>query len=161
MRDAIARVEADTQHFLDIGGSRGPQQFHRELGEILYEGCGVGRTKESLMTALSEVRRLQREFRQDLSVPGGSEHVNQTLEKAGRVQDFLELAELMCIDALDREESAGAHFRFEHQDDGEAKRNDDEWAFASAWESHADGTFTRHMEPLEFTAVPLATRSYS
>ncbi|MDP9806811.1 succinate dehydrogenase / fumarate reductase flavoprotein subunit [Trueperella bonasi] len=161
VREALARVEAATQRFLDIGGTRGPQQFHRELGQIMYEGCGVGRTEESLKKALGEVRRLQGEFWEDLSVPGGSAQVNQTLEKAGRVRDFLELAELMCIDALDREESAGAHFRFEYQDEGEAKRNDDEWAFASAWESHADGTFTRHMEPLQFTAVPLATRSYT
>nr|WP_277870846.1 fumarate reductase/succinate dehydrogenase flavoprotein subunit [Trueperella bialowiezensis] len=161
VQEAIARVEQRTQRLMSIGGTRGPQQFHRELGEIMYEGCGVGRTEESLTKALGEVRRLQGEFWEDLSVPGGSAQVNQTLEKAGRVADFLELSELMCIDALDREESAGAHFRFEYQDDGEAKRNDAEWAFASAWESHPDGTFTRHMEPLEFTAVPLATRSYS
>ncbi|QTG75991.1 fumarate reductase/succinate dehydrogenase flavoprotein subunit [Trueperella pecoris] len=158
--EAMERVRARTNRLLSIGGTRGPVQFHRELGQIMYEGCGVGRTKKSLTTALAEVRRLQGEFWEDLSVPGGDAQINQTLEKAGRVADFLELAELMCIDALDREESAGAHFRFEYQTDGEAKRNDEQWAFASAWES-AGGTFIRHMEPLEFTAVPLATRSYS
>ncbi|MCM3906854.1 fumarate reductase/succinate dehydrogenase flavoprotein subunit [Trueperella bernardiae] len=160
VREALERVQARTDAFLAIGGSRGPVQFHRELGAILYEGCGVGRTKKSLEKAIGKVRRLRGEFWEDLSVPGGDAQVNQTLEKAGRVADFLELAELMCVDALDREESAGAHFRFEYQDDGEAKRDDAHWAFASAWESAPDG-FVRHMEPLTFTAVPLATRSYS
>ncbi|MGV4303226.1 fumarate reductase/succinate dehydrogenase flavoprotein subunit [Trueperella pyogenes] len=160
VRAAMERVRVRTDRLLSIGGTRGPVQFHRELGAILYEGCGVGRTKKSLEKALAEVRRLQREFWEDLSVPGGQAQVNQTLERAGRVADFLELAELMCVDALDREESAGAHFRFEYQDHGEAKRDDERWAFASAWESSAGG-FIRHMEPLAFTAVPLATRSYS
>ncbi|MDY5403209.1 MAG: fumarate reductase/succinate dehydrogenase flavoprotein subunit [Trueperella sp.] len=160
VREALERVQARTDSFLAIGGSRGPVQFHRELGAIMYEGCGVGRTKASLTKAIGEVRRLRGEFWGDLSVPGGDAQVNQTLEKAGRVADFLELAELMCVDALDREESAGAHFRFEYQDNGEAKRDDAHWAFASAWESTPDG-FVRHMEPLTFTAVPLATRSYS
>lgn len=172
--DALARVNVRTQALLDVGGTRGPVQFHRELGEILYRGCGVGRTKESLTTALAEVRRLREEFWEDLSVPGGGEQVNQTLEKAGRVADFLELAELMCVDALDREESCGAHFRHEHQAAGEARRDDDRWMFASAWESlsandpsrpaESDaGTrrFARHAEPLDFVAVPPVTRSYA
>lgn len=100
-------------------------------------------------------------------MPGSDKNINQTLEKAGRVADFLELAELMCIDALDRDESCGAHFRSEHSDKGEAMRDDDNWLFASAWQT--DGppqvgsarlAFTRHAEPLEFTAVPLARRNY-
>ena len=163
--EALARVRARTDALLAVGGTRGPVQFHRELGAIMYEGCGVGRTAESLTTALGEVRRLRGEFWQDVSVPGGSGQVNQTLEKAGRVADFLELAELMCVDALDREESCGAHFRFEHEADGEAKRDDSRWSFASAWETtgERDGELelARHMEPLEFVAIPPVTRSYA
>ncbi|MFN8048168.1 MAG: fumarate reductase/succinate dehydrogenase flavoprotein subunit [Ancrocorticia sp.] len=169
VQEALGRVNARTQALLDVKGTKGPTQFHRELGEILYRGCGVGRSKDGLIKAREEVRALRDEFWKNVSVPGVGSQVNQTLEKAGRVADFLELAELMCVDALDREESAGAHFRVEHQDDGEAKRDDEHWTFVSAWQTESPAgsaqgtvplTFTRHVEPLIYTAVPMATRSY-
>lgn len=165
VKQAMDRVRQRTESLLSIGGKRGPVQFHRELGEIMYAGCGVGRSKETLTTALGQLRELRAEFWDDLSVPGSGDQVNQTLEKAGRVADFIELSELMVTDALDREESCGAHFRTEYQDSGEAKRDDDTWMFASAWETTSGPTgdlkFTRHAEPLTFTAVPPATRSYA
>ncbi|HHW83767.1 MAG TPA: fumarate reductase/succinate dehydrogenase flavoprotein subunit [Actinomycetales bacterium] len=168
--DAVGRARARTDALLAVGGTRGPVQFHRALGEIMYRGCGVGRSPESLATAIEEVRALRGEFWSELFIPGSGAEVNIALERAGRVADFLELAELMCVDALDRDESCGAHFRADHQAEGEAVRDDEHWAFASAW--GADGpeqgqgpadyalTFTRHAEPLSFTAVPMATRSY-
>lgn len=169
VREAVARVQARVDRLLSVGGDQAPATFHRRLGDILYAGCGVERSEESLTTAIEDVRSLRAEFWRDVAVTGRGEAFNQVLEQAGRVADFLELAELMCVDALDRTESCGAHFRAEHQDDGEARRDDEHWAFASAWATHArpddqDGTglrFTRHAEPLRFEAVPLATRSYS
>jgi succinate dehydrogenase / fumarate reductase flavoprotein subunit len=158
---AMDRVRTRTDALLAIGGTRGPAQFHRLLGEVLYRGCGVSRSAESLTTAIAEVRALRAEFWTDLRVTGTGEELNQELEHAGRVADFLELAELMCIDALDRDESCGAHFRVEHQTaTGEALRDDDRWAFVSAWETRDDGHAVRHAEPLTYTAVPLQTRDY-
>ncbi len=162
---AMEGVKNRVARLLAVGGNTSPSEFHRRLGNILYEGCGVERSRESLLTARDEVIALRKEFWEDVSVPGTGTQVNQTLEKAGRVADFLDLAELMIVDALDREESAGAHFRSEYQADGEARRNDALWASASAWETHMTPggslDFTRNYEPLEFTAVPLATRSYA
>ncbi len=165
VREAMDRVRGRVGALLAVGGDVSPSVFHRRLGEILYRGCGVERSRESLTAARAEVAELRSEFWANVAVPGTGAHVNQTLEKAGRVADFLELAELMIVDALDREESAGAHFRTEFQDAGEARRNDALWAFVSAWESQSSGTgspsYIRHAEPLSFTAVPLATRSYT
>lgn len=169
VKDAMARVNARTDALLSVGGTRTPTSFHRELGDIMYEGCGVNRSKEGLIKARDQIQELRKEFWENVAVPGTGSQVNQTLEKAGRVADFLELSELLCVDALDREESCGAHFRVEHQVEGEAARDDDHWTFASAWQT--DGgegpttettplTFTRHAEPLNFSAVPMATRSY-
>lgn len=162
--EAIERVEARIAKLLAVKGTTSPGEFHRRLGDILYEGAGVERSRQSLETARDQVIRLRKEFWQDVSVPGAGAGVNQTLEQAGRVADFLDLAELMIVDALDRDESCGAHFRTEHQEDGEAKRDDDRYRFISAWETNRtlNGlSFVRHYEPLEFEAVPLATRSYS
>ena len=107
------------------------------------------------------IRELREEFWRDLRVLGSTDEFNQDLEKAGRIADYLELAELMCVDALDRDESCGAHFREEHQTtEGEAMRDDDNWLFVSAWEHGRDGTHIRHDEPLSFTHIPLATRNY-
>lgn len=166
VRDAIGRVRARTRSLLDVRGTLAPSHFHRELGEIMYRGVGVERTTDGLGAALEEIRDLRHRFWRDVRVPGSDGHLNQALEKAGRVADFLELAEVMALDALDREESCGAHFRSDHQEAGEARRNDREWAFASAWQCDASPGapeslhFTRHAEPLTFTSVPLATRSY-
>lgn len=158
--EAVARAEARVAQLLAIQGEHGPTYFHRELGDILYEGCGVVRTRESLTTALGKIRDLRKRFWTELRVLGDGDRLNQELEKAGRVADYLELAELMCIDALDREESCGAHFRAEHDADGEALRDDDRWAFVSAWAVPGDGRFVRHAEPLTFDAVPLTRRNY-
>ncbi|GAA3952682.1 fumarate reductase/succinate dehydrogenase flavoprotein subunit [Gordonia caeni] len=159
--DAAADVRSRIDALTGIGGATGPAVFHRELGEILYRGCGVARSAESLTTALREIDDLSVRFWSDLRVTGGTGEFNQELERAGRVADFLELAHLMCLDALDRDESCGAHFRTEHQSpDGEALRNDDDWCFASAWETRPDGSAVRHREPLTFDAVGLQTRNY-
>ncbi|MDO5627969.1 MAG: fumarate reductase/succinate dehydrogenase flavoprotein subunit [Mobilicoccus sp.] len=164
VREAIGRVEERVSALLAVGGSQAPATFHRRLGGILYQGCGVTRSDAGLREAITAVRELRAEFWRDVRVSGTGAQFNQVLEQAGRVADFLELAELMCVDALDRTESCGAHFRVEHQDAGEARRDDEHWRFASAWGTSGerdDPTFTRHAEPLEFSAVPLATRSYT
>lgn len=163
---AVNRARDRVEALLSVGGSTGPEHFHRELGEILYTGCGVTRTAEGLTEAIDRIRDLRARFWADLRVTGSEGHLNPVLELAGRVADFLELAELMCVDALDRDESCGAHFRDEHQSpDGEALRDDDTWCFASAWESAGDDrggprSFIRHAEPLDFAAVGLTTRDY-
>ncbi|WP_042329864.1 fumarate reductase/succinate dehydrogenase flavoprotein subunit [Dietzia sp. UCD-THP] len=163
---AVARARGRVEALLAVGGSTGPGHFHRELGEILYAGCGVTRTAEGLSTAIDRIRDLRTRFWSDLRVTGTGGHLNQVLELAGRTADYLELAELMCVDALDRDESCGAHFRDEHRTPGgEALRRDDQWRFVSAWGSEGDDrggprTFTRHAEPLDFAAVELTTRDY-
>ena len=163
---AVARARSRVRNLLAVGGSTGPEHFHRELGEILYSGCGVTRTADGLTRAIERIRDLRTRFWTDLRVTGTGGHLIQVLELAGRVADFLELAELMCVDALDRDESCGAHFRDEHQTpDGEARRDDRRWAFTSAWASEGDDrggprSFTRHAEPLEFSAVAPTARDY-
>lgn len=159
---ATASAVADRiERLVSTGGTQGPDRFHRRLGELLYRGCGVSRSPDSLTTAIDDIRALREEFWSDLRVVGGDRELNQELERAGRVADFLELAELMCIDALDRDESCGAHFRTDHQTaDGEALRDDDNFCFASAWETTDDGRQIRHHEPLTFPAVGLQTRNY-
>ncbi|HEX7132824.1 MAG TPA: fumarate reductase/succinate dehydrogenase flavoprotein subunit [Iamia sp.] len=148
--------------YLAIGGTRSPDAFHQQLGRIMWDYCGMERTKEGLEKALSEIPALHDEFRKDLRVTGSGEATNQTLEKAGRVDDFFELAQVMCLDALTREESCGGHFRAEHQtDEGEAERDDEHFAHVAAWEWTGDpANPTRHVEPLEFNDVHLAVRSY-
>jgi succinate dehydrogenase / fumarate reductase flavoprotein subunit len=148
--------------FLAIKGTRSPDWFHRELGKIIWDYCGMERTEQGLEKALSELPALYDEFKKDLRVTGDGNSVNQTLEKAGRVEDFFELGMLMCRDALDRKESCGGHFRSEYQDEeGEAKRDDENFAHVAAWEWTGDPmNATRNVEQLEFEAVHLATRSY-
>ncbi|WP_040816669.1 fumarate reductase/succinate dehydrogenase flavoprotein subunit [Nocardia concava] len=157
----LTEVSDRVESLLSIGGSQGPDRFHRRLGELLYAGCGVSRSAQGLADTIGAIDKLTAEFWTDLRVAGTGEQFNQELEKAGRVADFLGLARLMCIDALDRDESCGAHFRVEHQTpDGEAQRDDADWAFVSAWEYRPDGPQVRHDEPLTFSAVPLQTRNY-
>ncbi len=162
--DVVATLDAVAQRvdsLLSIGGTQGPDRFHRRLGEILYAGCGVSRSAQGLVEAIGHIDGLAEEFGADLRVAGTGAQFNQELEKAGRVADFLGLARLMCIDALDRDESCGAHFRVEHQTpDGEARRDDERWCFVSAWEHAAHGPQIRRDESLSFTAVPLQTRNY-
>jgi succinate dehydrogenase / fumarate reductase, flavoprotein subunit len=148
--------------YMSIGGTRSPDYFHRELGRIIWDYCGMERTEQGLEKALSELPALYDEFQKDLRVTGDAESTNQTLEKAGRVDDFFQLGMLMCRDALDRRESCGGHFRSEYQDDeGEAKRDDENFAHVAAWEWTGDPmNATRNVENLEFETVHLATRSY-
>ena len=150
------------QGFLDIGGTRSPDYFHREVGKIIWDYCGMERTEQGLQKALSELPALYDEFKKDLRVTGTAENVNQTLEKAGRVEDFFELGMLMCRDALERNESCGGHFRAEFQDEeGEAQRNDEDFAHVAAWEFTGDPMqAVRHKEELEFETIHLAKRSY-
>ncbi|HEY5934265.1 MAG TPA: fumarate reductase/succinate dehydrogenase flavoprotein subunit [Kofleriaceae bacterium] len=153
-------VKARMQKLLEIPGSRSVDSFHKELGQILWEGCGMARSKESLDTALARIPKLRDEFWRDVRVLG-TDTFNQSLEKAGRVADFLEFGELMCRDALVREESAGGHFRVEHQVEGEAKRDDDKFCHAAVWEHRGETAEpARNVEPLVFENVKLATRSY-
>ncbi len=157
---ARAGVEDQVSRFLSSRGTRTVDHFHRELGKILWDYCGMSRNAEGLQKALSEIPALYEEFKTDVRVLGENETVNQSLEKAGRVDDFFQLAQLMCIDALQREESCGAHFREEYQTpEGEALRRDDEFAYVSAWEWTGDKPVL-HKEPLVFENVTLTTRSY-
>ena len=150
------------QGYLDIKGTRSPDWFHRELGKIIWDYCGMERTEQGLEKALSELPALYDEFKKDLRVTGDTASMNQTLEKAGRVDDFFQLGMLMCRDALDRNESCGGHFRSEYQDDeGEAARDDVNFSHVAAWEFTGDPmNAIRNVEELEFEAVHLATRSY-
>jgi succinate dehydrogenase / fumarate reductase, flavoprotein subunit len=156
--EARARFEG----YLAIQGTRSPDWFHHELGRIMWDHCGMERTKQGLEKALSEIPALHDEFRKDLRVLGNGTSLNQTLEKAARVDDFFELAQAMCVDALDREESCGGHFRAEHQtDEGEAERDDENFAHVSAWGWTGDPRNPElTKEPLEFENVHLAVRSY-
>jgi len=159
--DAATKTVNDRiQQLLKINGDRTPDSFHRELGRIMWEYCGMERTAEGLTKAIEEIRSLGDEFWKRVKVTGTNEELNQVLEKAGRVADFFELGELMCIDALHREESCGGHFRAEHQTpDGEALRDDEHFAYVGAWE-YRDDQPVLHKEPLEYEYVHLTQRSY-
>ncbi len=159
---AEAETTARTTKLLGIKGKRTVDSFHRELGKLMWENCGMARTAEGLRTNLQKIPALRSEFWENVNVPGSGAELNQSLEKAGRVADFLEFGELMCRDALEREESCGGHFRVEHQTpDGEALRNDDKFCYVAAWEYKGDDKApVVHKEPLEFENVHLSTRSY-
>ena len=143
-------------------GTKSVDHYHRELGKVVWDNCGMGRTEQSLNKALSEIPAIRDEFHKNVRVLGENESFNQSLERAGRVSDFLEFAELMCLDALRRNESCGGHFREEYQTpDGEALRDDENYAYVAAWEfTGVDNEPTLHKEPLVFENVHLATRSY-
>jgi succinate dehydrogenase / fumarate reductase flavoprotein subunit len=161
-RAALASVEERTRRLLEIKGRRTVTSFHRELGKIMWEHCGMARNKAGLEAALRKIPALREQFWKDLNVPGSSNELNQSLEMAGRVADFLELGELMCQDALEREESCGGHFREEYQtEEGEALRDDQRFCHVAAWEYAGEGKKpVRNVEPLEFENVHLQTRSY-
>jgi len=150
------------QKFLSIGGSRSPDSFHREAGQLIWDYCGMGRTKEGLEKALQRLPEIRAEFWTNLKVLGSGEELNVGLEKAGRVADFLELGELMCRDALYREESCGGHFREEHQTpEGEAERDDQHFQYVAAWEfTGVDSAPNLHKEALDFEYVKPSQRSY-
>ena len=155
-------VNERIQRLYSINGSRTSQSFHRELGKIMWDLCGISRTGDGLEQALQKIPQIRDEFYRDLKLPGNKDSLNQTLEHAGRVADFMDFAELMCRDALQRYESCGCHFREEHQtEDGEAKRNDIDYAHVAVWEYTApDQQPELNKEPLEFNALPLAQRNY-
>ncbi len=162
----FAKVENEARdrynRFASVGGTRSPDWFHRELGKIIWDYCGMERTEAGLEKALGEIPALYEEFKKDLRVTGGTDGLNQTLEKAGRVEDFFELGMLMCRDALDRKESCGGHFRAEYQtEEGEALRDDDNFAHVAAWENTGDPMApNRHVEDLVYEEVHFQTRSY-
>ncbi|MDX2130356.1 MAG: fumarate reductase/succinate dehydrogenase flavoprotein subunit [Chloroherpetonaceae bacterium] len=159
--EAEAAVRAQLNRFVAIKGDKTAEEFHKELGKLLYNYCGLSRNRVGLETAIREIRKLKDEFYTRLMVPENPDTMNVELEKAGRVADYFEIGELMCFDALTREESCGAHFRDEFQTgEGEAKRNDDSYRFISAWEWNKGNGPILHRESLEFEAVKLAERSY-
>ena len=159
---AESAVRERTKRMLDVNGKRSVDSFHRELGLLLWDKCGMTRNAAGLQEAIARIPQLREEFWQNVTVPGYGETYNQSLERAGRVADFLEFGELMCRDALARDESCGGHFREEHQTpDGEAVRNDENFADVFAWEYQGDNAEPKlHTEPLVFESVHLATRSY-
>ena len=161
-KEAENEAKARFSGYLSTKGKRSPDWFHRELGKIIWDYCGMERTKEGLQKAISDLPALYQEFKTDLRVTGDGESTNQTLEKAGRVDDFFQLGMQMCQDALTREESCGAHFRSEYQTpDGEAQRNDQDYCHVAAWEWTGDAMKpARHTEELVFENAHLATRSY-
>ena len=172
-REAEENVRTRISKFLSINGKRSVDSFHRELGLLVWDKCGMSRNRSGLQEALKKIPQIREEFWDNLCVPGESNNINQELEKAGRVADFMDFAELLCHDALDREESCGGHFREEYQftkddpevasgytNEGEAKRRDDEYAYVAAWERDDAGKLDLKKEWLKFENVKLATRSY-
>jgi succinate dehydrogenase / fumarate reductase, flavoprotein subunit len=160
--EAVEAVRARIEKLLTVNGSRTVDSFHKELGRVMWDYCGMERSEEGLRKALARIRELKKEFWSDVRVLGTNEELNQALERAGRVADFFELGELMCIDALVRRESCGGHFRVESQTpDGEALRDDDEFAYVSAWEFGGDDRRPiLHKEPLVYEYVEMKQRSY-
>ncbi len=156
------KVRQQLEGFLKSKGNKTAEEFHKELGKELYDKCGLLRTKAGLQKAIENIQNLRKEFTENLLVPGDIEEVNSELEKAGRVSDYMELAELMCIDALRREESCGAHFRAEHQtEEGEAKRDDENYCYSAAWEWTGNPSSpVLNKEPLVFETVKPTVRSY-
>ncbi len=160
--ETAARVEERLDRLMSVGGSTSPTVFHRELGHVMLDRCGISRTADGLEEAIGKIREIREEFWRDLRVDGDGAQLNQTLEYAGRVADFLEFSELMCRDAIERDESCGCHLREEHQtDDGEALRDDRSFAHTAVWEyTGEDSEPERHVEELDFDAVELTQRSY-
>ncbi len=160
--EAENAVRTKIDRLLNVKGTRSADDFHRDLGKIMWQYCGMARSEEGLKTALEEIPRLRAEFWENVMVPGDSENLNMALENAGRVADFLEFGELMCRDALERAESCGGHFRLESQtEEGEAKRNDDDYCHAAVWEFKGEEQAPQmHKEQMEFENVQLTQRSY-
>jgi succinate dehydrogenase / fumarate reductase flavoprotein subunit len=161
-REAEAAVRDRVNRLLAVNGTRSVDHFHRELGKVLWDNCGMARSADSLDKALGDIPALREEFWSDVRVLGENESFNQSLERAGRVADYLEFGELLVRDARHREESCGGHFRVEHQtEEGEALRNDDEFAYVAAWEwAGENAPQVLHKEHLTFDEVALAQRSY-
>ncbi len=164
--EAFVKAEAEVQEritkLMTIKGTKSVDYFHKQLGKIMWEKCGMARNATSLKEAIEEIKKLREDFWKDVRVTGDANEFNPELEKAGRVADFLELGELMCMDALNRNESCGGHFREEYQTkDGEALRDDDNFAYVSAWENKGNNTWELHKEELKFESIKLAQRNYA
>jgi succinate dehydrogenase / fumarate reductase flavoprotein subunit len=161
-KEAEAEVTSRMNRLLGIKGKRTVSSFHRELGQVMWEKCGMGRTEASLKEALRRIPEIRAEFWENVNVPGESADLNQNLEMAGRVVDFMELGELLCLDALHRNESCGGHFREEYQtEEGEALRDDEHFAYVAAWQyAGDDNPPLLNKEPLTFEYVKLSQRSY-
>lgn len=162
---AFVEAEKSVQDTLDkmmgIKGTKSVDHFHKKLGKIMWDKCGMARNAKGLQEAITEIRALREEFWKDVRIPGGQHEMNPELEKAGRVADFLELGELMCKDALNRNESCGGHFREEYQtEEGEAKRDDNNYMYVAAWEYKGNGEFLMHKEELKYEKIKVSQRSY-
>ncbi|MCJ0742067.1 fumarate reductase/succinate dehydrogenase flavoprotein subunit [Pedobacter montanisoli] len=159
--EAENHVKSTLDRFLNIKGTKSVDHFHKKLGHIMWEKCGMARNAKGLTEAIEEIKALRKEFWSDVRVPGSSDEFNPELEKAGRVADFLELGELMCIDALHREESCGGHFREEFQtEEGEAKRDDANFSYVAAWEYKGESVYELHKEELNYENIKVAQRNY-
>jgi succinate dehydrogenase / fumarate reductase flavoprotein subunit len=160
--DAEREAKGKLDRLLSVKGKTSADVFHRRMGKIVWEGCGMGRSAAGLQESIRDIRALREEFWQDVNVPGTDADLNQALERAGRVADFLEFSEVLCLDALTREESCGGHFREEHQTpEGEALRDDERFCHSAIWMHDGEGQAPRReIEPLEFKNVPLTQRSY-
>ncbi|KQB87272.1 fumarate reductase/succinate dehydrogenase flavoprotein subunit [Corynebacterium lowii] len=161
--EALERAQARIDRLMNTKGNdpHGPEYYHNQLGDLLYRACGVARNVKDMREGIENIRALREEFLTNVRIPGGQHEMNQVLERAIRVADYLNLAELMCVDALDRDESCGAHYREDHlSEEGEAERDDENWCFVSAWEPDGENRFIRHAEPLYFESIPLMTRNY-
>jgi succinate dehydrogenase / fumarate reductase flavoprotein subunit len=161
-KGALENAANTTKKLLNIKGKKTVTQFHRELGKTIWDYCGMSRDAKGLQHAIGKVGELKEEFWKNVNVPGSGEDLNQQLENAARVADFIELGELMCIDALDRNESCGGHFREEYQtSEGEAQRDDENYSYVAAWEYKGEGAAPAlNKEPLNFEYVKPAQRSY-
>jgi succinate dehydrogenase / fumarate reductase flavoprotein subunit len=164
----LQESQARFNKLIEVGqkGSRTVDDFHRKLGTIIWDNCGMARNPADLKKAITQLPELREEFFRSVKITGSGESLNRDLEKAGRVADFFELGELMCRDALERDESCGCHFREDHQADGECVRDDERFAYAAAWEWRGqgaearDGNHALHKEQLSFEYVKMAQRSY-
>ncbi len=159
--EAENKVRNDLSRLLGINGNMTVDEYHRELGKVMWDKVGMARNEAGLKQAVSEIQQIRSDFWKNVRVPGKAEELNVELEKAARVADFLELGELMALDALNRNESCGGHFRSEYQTDGEAQRRDDEYMYVSVWEHNSNvSTPVLHKEELKYEVVKPTTRSY-
>ena len=161
VKSAIESVDFRTNQLLNIQGDRSARSFHKQLGKIMWDNAGMARNKKGLKNAIADIQNLNEEFHKNLFVPGNSSNLNSELEEAGRVRDFIEFGEVLCRDALAREESCGGHFREEYQtDEGEAQRNDKDFANASVWKFNENKEPLLFQEDLNFENIKLSVRSY-
>ncbi|MCU0428349.1 MAG: fumarate reductase/succinate dehydrogenase flavoprotein subunit [Cytophagaceae bacterium] len=158
--EAEKNVKSTINQLFSIKGSKSVDYFHKRLGKIMWDKCGMARNEKGLISAIDEIRALRAEFWKEVRVPGSADEFNPELEKAGRVADFLELGELMCVDALDRKESCGGHFREEYEEDGEALRDDDNYKYVAAWEYKENTQWNLNKEDLVYENITIAKRSY-